>query len=151
MNSSNNSSLSVDMFESVRLFIKQVNTEQRKRLRARRQHQLLDSFLQEGTTVPALEQLKNKLCHQQSQRDDEVITQVAKRLRSSYQEDIEQASEAIHQTKRSARHFYLEVLPDESRGEGQKAIGIFDAYCRAAENKESMKPRIFRKRKTRAE
>jgi hypothetical protein len=153
MNSSDNLGISPDMFGAVCLFIKEVSKQQRKRIRARRQYQVLDSFLQEGTTVPALQQLKKGECLslKQSQNEEEAIVQVAKRLRSSYQEDMKEASMDIIDTKKSARRFFQDILPAEFNTQGQKAVDIFNAYCRAADNKESTKPTRNRKRKIRSQ
>ena len=138
--------LSPDMFGAVCLFITEVSKQHRKRLRARRQCQLLDKYLQEGTTVPALQRLQQSQCI-----DEANLIRVAKRLRSAYQEDVHKTSENIQDTKFSARRFFQDILPAESAIQGQKAMDVFDAYCRVADSKESVKPKKSRKRKTRSQ
>ena len=138
--------LSPDMFGAVCLFITEVSKQHRKRLRARRQGQLLDKYLQEGIPVPALQRLQQSKCI-----DEANLIRVAKRLRSAYQEDVHNIAENIQDTKASARCFFQDILPAESAIQGQQAMDVFDAYCRVVDSKESVKPKKSRKRKTRSQ
>lgn len=150
----NNQELSLDMYGAVSLFITEVSKQHRVRIRARRQCRTLDAHLQENVAAPHLQQLKEtaafKRWHQFQNDKEDHLTQAAKRLRSEYQKDVHKATKNIQDTKMSARLFF-QMLPTDVAGQGKIATGIFDTYCKAAEKKESLKPRQNRKRKSRSQ
>jgi len=151
-------SINPEIYTATRLFMAELSEHNYANLNARRELRLIDEHLQNGTVPERLYRMQfhpsfqnwleiNRLFWPAEWSSDfaENIEFIVERLRSEYLEDIVRTSNELCQFREMARRYLKEGLGEKA----DEAVGLFNAYCRATDNKAAVKPRRKRWGKTR--